>query len=78
MQGEVRPYMYGRQPIGPPRLWLKGGRAPGLCMTRALGDWVAASIGLLDQPEVMTRTLAPQDRCGHALASTSQLLRCTH
>jgi hypothetical protein len=62
--------MYGEQPVGPLRVWAQGERAPGLCMTRALGDWLAASVGLIDEPEVMARQLAPEDRC--AAASSRQ------
>jgi hypothetical protein len=62
VQGVVRPYLYGQQPVGPLRIWTQGGRVPGLCMTRAMGDWLAASVGLLDEPEVTSRVLGPMDR----------------
>jgi serine/threonine protein phosphatase PrpC len=68
--------MYGEQPVGPLRVWAQGERAPGLSMTRALGDWLAASVGLIDEPEIMARQLAPEDRCGSAsTAGIEQLAR---
>lgn len=37
-------------PIGPLRVWLKNEDIPGLAMTRAFGDQVAASVGVTAEP----------------------------
>ena len=37
--------------IGPERVWLKNKEEPGLAMTRSIGDKVAHSIGVIDEPE---------------------------
>jgi len=37
-------------PLGPYRVWVKGGKTPGLGMSRAIGDKVAASIGVIPTP----------------------------
>jgi serine/threonine protein phosphatase PrpC len=40
----------GRE-VGPHRVWLPGAWVPGLAMSRALGDFVAGSVGVSAQPE---------------------------
>ena len=37
-------------PVGPLRVWLKNEDIPGLAMTRAFGDQVAASVGVTAEP----------------------------
>ena len=37
--------------IGPDRVWLKNKEEPGLAMSRSLGDKIAHSIGVIDEPE---------------------------
>ena len=37
--------------IGPERVWLKNKDEPGLAMTRSIGDKIAHTIGVLDEPE---------------------------
>eukprot|EP00879_Flechtneria_rotunda_P026474 GHRR01028229.1.p2 GENE.GHRR01028229.1~~GHRR01028229.1.p2 ORF type:complete len:182 (+),score=94.84 GHRR01028229.1:1658-2203(+) len=54
--------MCGDEPLGPPRVWLREVNVPGLCMTRSFGDYVAASVGVLDQPAVITTVLKPEDK----------------
>jgi len=54
--------MYGDEPLGPPRVWLRDLNVPGLCMTRSFGDAVAATVGVLDTPEVLTYPLTREDR----------------
>ncbi|CAD8095200.1 unnamed protein product [Paramecium sonneborni] len=39
-------------PIGPSRVWAKGAQFPGLAMSRSLGDFVAASVGVSQIPEL--------------------------
>ena len=40
--------------IGPDRVWVKNKEEPGLAMTRSLGDKIAHSIGVTDEPEFKT------------------------
>jgi hypothetical protein len=54
--------MCGDEPLGPPRVWLREVNIPGLCMTRSFGDYVAASVGVIDQPQLMAATLKPEDK----------------
>jgi len=39
------------EPIGPARVWLKEENVPGLAMSRSIGDLVAASVGVIPEPE---------------------------
>jgi serine/threonine protein phosphatase PrpC len=50
------------KPVGPARVWLKRGDAPGLAMARSFGDTVAASVGCIAEPEVMVRKCEPSDK----------------
>jgi serine/threonine protein phosphatase PrpC len=50
------------KPLGPARVWLKRGDAPGLAMARSFGDTVAASVGVIAEPEVMVRECKPNDK----------------
>lgn len=60
--GRIASFMYDGKPLGPPRVWLREINVPGLCMTRSFGDNVAATVGVLDIPEVLTVSLKPQDK----------------
>ena len=44
------------------RVWLKEQDAPGLAMSRSLGDLVAHSIGVSTSPEIMRFELSPDDK----------------
>jgi serine/threonine protein phosphatase PrpC len=48
--------------IGPLRVWLKRQNLPGLAMTRSFGDLVAASVGVICDPEVVHYQLSENDR----------------
>lgn len=61
-QGRIASFMCGDEPLGPPRVWLREVNVPGLCMTRSFGDYVAASVGVIDQPQLMTAALKSEDR----------------
>lgn len=53
----------GRITWGPPsRLWLRDKEAPGLCVTRAFGDLVASSIGVIVEPYVEEVALEANDK----------------
>ena len=43
--------MFGRS-VGPYRVWLKNEQAPGLAMSRSIGDLVAQSAGVISTPEI--------------------------
>eukprot|EP00475_Leptophrys_vorax_P013448 TRINITY_DN19854_c1_g1_i1.p1 TRINITY_DN19854_c1_g1~~TRINITY_DN19854_c1_g1_i1.p1 ORF type:complete len:396 (+),score=107.00 TRINITY_DN19854_c1_g1_i1:146-1333(+) len=48
--------------VGPLRVWLKRQNLPGLAMTRSFGDLVAASVGVIAEPEVLQYKLSENDR----------------
>lgn len=49
-------------PAGPARVWLKSQDLPGLAMSRALGDTVAASVGVICEAEIVSLALTPADK----------------
>ncbi|CAG9323291.1 unnamed protein product [Blepharisma stoltei] len=49
-------------PLGPARVWLKNQNLPGLGMSRSLGDRVAASVGVISQPEILELDMTPEDK----------------
>ena len=49
-------------PVGPARVWLKNQDLPGLAMSRSLGDAVAASVGVIPDPEILEFFLMPEDK----------------
>jgi serine/threonine protein phosphatase PrpC len=48
--------------IGPDRVWLKEKESPGLAMSRSIGDEIAHTIGVSENPEVFRFDLAPEDK----------------
>ena len=48
--------------VGPSRVWLKDRSTPGLAISRALGDSVAASVGVIPDPETIEMKLGPEDK----------------
>ena len=48
--------------IGPMRVWTKHENVPGLAMSRSMGDMVAASVGVSQDPEILEYTLTSDDR----------------
>ena len=50
------------EPQGPARVWLLGEEAPGLAMSRSIGDTVAHSVGVSEIPEISTHCLLPEDK----------------
>lgn len=48
--------------IGPHRVWLPGAWVPGLAMSRAMGDFVAHSVGVIADPEVISHEIEEQDQ----------------
>lgn len=49
-------------PVGPARVWLKNQDLPGLAMSRSLGDAVAASVGVIPDPEILEFLLTSEDK----------------
>lgn len=50
------------QNLGPLRVWLKEQDAPGLAMSRSMGDLVAHSVGVSTSPEVKRFELNSEDK----------------
>ena len=49
-------------PLGPARVWLKTEDVPGLAMSRSIGDLVAASVGVIYEPETLEYGITPEDK----------------
>lgn len=49
------------EPIGPPRVWLQYAWIPGLAMSRALGDKIAHTVGVISEPGISVLELFPAD-----------------
>jgi len=47
---------------GPHRLWLQNDNIPGIAMSRSFGDQVAASVGVIAEPEVMEYSITKNDK----------------
>lgn len=48
--------------VGPERVWLMEQDSPGLAMSRSLGDEIAHSVGVSENPEVFRYDLGPDDK----------------
>lgn len=48
--------------IGPARVWIKEDDVPGLAMTRSFGDRVAASVGVMSEPEITEYYFCESDK----------------
>lgn len=57
-RGRIGPFMFDGEAVGPPRVWLKDEDMPGLCMTRSFGDDLAATVGVISEPETHEYTLS--------------------
>jgi serine/threonine protein phosphatase PrpC len=61
--GRIEPYRDENDEfIGPPRVWLKTEDIPGLAMTRSFGDQIAASVGILAEPEITEWKFTNEDK----------------
>lgn len=47
--------------MGPQRVWLMHEDVPGLAMSRSLGDYVAQSVGVTPEPEILEYEIQPED-----------------
>ncbi|CAD8132359.1 unnamed protein product [Paramecium octaurelia] len=60
--GRVEPYIdFDGSSLGPARVWLKTEDIPGLAMSRSFGDKVAASCGVICEPEILTYKIQEGD-----------------
>ncbi len=50
--GRIQPFTDEGEFIGPQRVWVKDDDVPGLAMTRSFGDRVAATVGVISEPEI--------------------------
>ena len=46
----------------PPRVWHPHGDYPGTAFTRSIGDAVAEELGVISDPEIISRNLTPEDK----------------
>lgn len=61
--GRVDPFREENgDPVGPARVWLRTQNVPGLAMSRSIGDLVAASVGVIPEPEFFELTLNESDK----------------
>jgi serine/threonine protein phosphatase PrpC len=61
--GRIEPYQDEEgNSLGPARVWLKYQDMPGLAMTRSLGDTVAASVGVISEPEIVGFDVTTDDK----------------
>ena len=50
--GRIQPFIEDGEFVGPERVWIKEDEVPGLAMTRSFGDRVAATVGVMSEPEI--------------------------
>jgi len=50
--GRIQAFMEDGEFVGPKRVWIKDEEVPGLAMTRSFGDRVAATVGVISEPEI--------------------------
>ena len=50
--GRIQPFTEEGEFVGPQRVWLKDEEVPGLAMSRSFGDRVAATVGVISEPEI--------------------------
>lgn len=61
--GRIQPFRdEDNEFIGPPRVWIKEEEIPGLAMSRSFGDRVAASVGVIAEPEIFEYKLQEDDK----------------
>lgn len=84
-RGRIGAYSDNGVPVGPLRVWLPSVDAPGLCMTRAVGDAVGALAGVSARAEVAARPLSRRDRYlvlvsdgVHEFSSNDEIMAAVH
>ena len=60
--GRIQPLIEDGEFVGPERVWIKEEEVPGLAMTRSFGDRVAATVGVISEPEIKEFDLDINDK----------------
>ena len=60
--GRIQPFIEDGEFVGPERIWIKEEDVPGLAMTRSFGDRVAATVGVISEPEIKELDLNENDK----------------
>ena len=60
--GRIQPFVEDGEFVGPERIWIKEEEVPGLAMTRSFGDRVAATVGVISEPEIKEMELNINDK----------------
>ena len=60
--GRIQPFTDEGEFIGPQRVWVKDDDVPGLAMTRSFGDRVAATVGVISEPEIKEWEFMDEDK----------------
>ena len=60
--GRIQPFIEDGEFVGPQRVWIKEDDVPGLAMTRSFGDRMAASVGVISEPEIKEYIFNPNDK----------------
>ena len=60
--GRIQPFLEDGEFVGPERIWIKEEEVPGLAMTRSFGDRVAATVGVISEPEIKEMKLDNNDK----------------
>jgi serine/threonine protein phosphatase PrpC len=61
-EGRIQPFYEEGEPYGPMRVWVKNEEYPGLAMTRSFGDRMAATVGVISEPEIKEFNLTEEDK----------------
>ena len=60
--GRIQPFFEDGEFVGPERIWIKEEEVPGLAMTRSFGDRVAATVGVISEPEIKEEKFEENDK----------------
>ena len=60
--GRIQPFTEDGEFVGPQRVWVKEEEVPGLAMTRSFGDRVAATVGVMSEPEIKEFNFEDDDK----------------
>ena len=60
--GRIQPFTEDGEFVGPQRVWIKEEEVPGLAMTRSFGDRVAATVGVMSEPEIKEFNFEEEDK----------------
>ncbi len=60
--GRIQSFIEDGEFVGPERVWIKEEEVPGLAMTRSFGDRVAATVGVMSEPEIKEFDFCEEDK----------------